>query len=143
MKALCLNNSDVTCSAAALTGGKGSSLAILNSIDGVTVPSFFCITTHAFRKHFEQNKDASKLLKELQALSDIFQKNQTDNNQKILFEKAGDLREFLENQPMIDEIAQDVQRCYALLPKKEGKTVFCAVRSSATTEDTKDASFAG
>ena len=51
-KALCLSNEEVVCSAAALTGGKGSSLAILNSIDGVTVPTFFCVTTHAFKKHF-------------------------------------------------------------------------------------------
>ena len=32
-----------------LTGGKGSSLAILNAVKGVTVPPFFCVTTNAFR----------------------------------------------------------------------------------------------
>ena len=44
---------------------------------------------------------------------------------------------------MIPEIAVEVEKYYKQLPKKDGKTVFVAVRSSATTEDTKDASFAG
>ena len=68
-------NDEICCSASAFTGGKGSSLAILNLIDGVTVPAFFCVTTHAFKAFFEQNKQANIMLIELQHLSDEFQKN--------------------------------------------------------------------
>ena len=64
--------------------------------------------------------------------------------QKELFKKAGELREFIEKQPFISEISKEVRAGYSFMPKKkDGKPVFVAVRSSATTEDTKDASFAG
>ena len=60
--ALTLDSTDVQCSSAALTGGKGSSLAVLNSIKGIAVPNFFCVTTHAFRQHFAQQAEAAALL---------------------------------------------------------------------------------
>lgn len=63
---------------------------------------------------------------------------------KTLFGKAGELRAFIEQQPFIQAISTAVRAAYEKMPKKaDGSTVFVAVRSSATTEDTKDASFAG
>ena len=64
--------------------------------------------------------------------------------QKKLFDKSLELRECLESQPFIAEISQAVRAAYdKMLRKEDGSKVFVAVRSSATTEDTKDASFAG
>ena len=57
-------NDNIYATDAALTGGKGSSLAILNSITGIEVPAFFCVTTDAFREHFK-GKTSSDLLNEL------------------------------------------------------------------------------
>jgi len=51
-KSLCLMNTDIMAVAANLTGGKGSSLALLNTIKGVKVPEFFVVTTAGFKAHF-------------------------------------------------------------------------------------------
>ena len=51
--ALTLQSTDFCACDAALTGGKGSSLAILSCIRHVTVPDFFLATTHAFEAHFK------------------------------------------------------------------------------------------
>ena len=144
--ALCLFNTDVMCSSAHLTGGKGSSLAVLNGIKGVTVPAFFCVTTHAFKQHFAQNEKAHTQLVELQKLSDKFWKEgNQDEVQKEMFAKAQELRETIEHEPLIPAISKAIRENYAKMPvdPKTKRQVFVAVRSSATTEDTKDASFAG
>ena len=41
-------STDIMAVAAHLTGGKGSSLALLNTIKGVKVPEFFVVTTAGF-----------------------------------------------------------------------------------------------
>ena len=71
-RSLCLSNSKVQAVAAELTGGKGSSLAILNTIKDVTVPQFFVVTTNAFRDHFEKSEGAKEDLEQLQKLSDKY-----------------------------------------------------------------------
>ena len=146
-KSFILKMDEVQCSSAALTGGKGSSLAVLNSIVGIKVPNFFCVTTHAFYAHFALNKDAGNMLAKLQEISDRFWQDGAikDQVQKELFDQAGQLRLCLEQQPLAKEISDAVRAAYQWMPRHEetGDPVFVAVRSSATTEDTKDASFAG
>ena len=71
-KATCLMNTDFMCVSANLTGGKGSSLALLNTIKGVKVPDFFVVTTAGFKAHFATAVEAKSALQELQKKSDDY-----------------------------------------------------------------------
>ena len=64
--AFVLGAGEVLATETALTGGKGSSLAILNAVAGVAVPTFFCVTTAAYRAHFS-TAESEALLAGLQA----------------------------------------------------------------------------
>lgn len=64
-----LSSTQIACVEVPLTGGKGSSLAILNTIAKVTVPEFFCVTTNAFRRTVASGGLAEAVV-ELQRLSD-------------------------------------------------------------------------
>jgi phosphoenolpyruvate synthase/pyruvate phosphate dikinase len=58
-------NDDIMAVAAHLTGGKGSSLALLNTIEGVKVPDFFVVTTAGFKAHFKGSEKANAALVDL------------------------------------------------------------------------------
>jgi len=58
---LVLTNKDVNACLTSLTGGKGSSLMILNLVEGVTVPEFFCVSTRAFQKATSEMLDIGSL----------------------------------------------------------------------------------
>mmetsp|Transcript_18226 Transcript_18226/g.22483 ORF Transcript_18226/g.22483 Transcript_18226/m.22483 type:complete len:153 (+) Transcript_18226:128-586(+) len=61
IKAEVLESDNVSAADSTVTGGKGSSLAILNLIEGITVPKFFCVTTKAFERVVADLIDYEKL----------------------------------------------------------------------------------
>ena len=128
----CIRSNESNCMEASVCGGKGSSLAILNSIKGVEVPPFFCISTNAFKKTC--NTTLAQPLENLQRLS---------GGQNFLAD-AQNLREAILSLPLPPAVEKDIRNAYEALCQEVGKqNVNVAVRSSATTEDTATASFAG
>ena len=149
-----LSSGDARCVDAALTGGKGSSLAILNAVRGVDVPAFFCVTTEGFRQALAGSREACKVLAELQAISRLGERevdaarlerqnsggSEPYDASRRLFKVAARLRQLVEALPLSESVAAAIAAAYSVMG--DGETPV-AVRSSATTEDTKDASFAG
>ena len=51
-----------------IVGGKGANLGELSRIEGIQVPEGFCVTTEAYKKITENNKELNGLLDELSHL---------------------------------------------------------------------------
>ena len=89
------------------------------------------------------------LLAELQSLSlgedDVASQSSTAAQDKlnVVFAKAGQLRDTIARLPLPDGVQGAVEAAYDAMCDARGETVAVAVRSSATTEDTEEASFAG
>ena len=118
-------------------GGKGMSLAKLTRA-GLPVPMGFHITTEAYRCFVTANALQPHIL---QALKSV------DSSDPQTFEPVSDrIKEFFTNGIIPTDIAQAISTAYAELSNPQSsienqKSV--AVRSSATTEDLPEASFAG
>jgi len=141
---------DVSCTNADLTGGKGSSLAILNTVADIEVPTFFCVTTVGFRKVLQSSDSVQSLLDSLQQKSDRPPEESGNLGRahqewlQEIFSIASELRSAIQKIEPSPEIGKAVEVAYKDLCTKTGQTdAAVAVRSSATTEDTKEASFAG
>lgn len=153
-----LRPNDPRCALSSNVGGKASSLAVLNQIktskaDNVNVPPFFALTTTAFvqfignvKSDIEQLESLARDLRRLSAESPA-----RKAALQALFAKADFVREAVEKLPMPEQLLRDVHHEYAHLCELErtksqsagAVNLAVAVRSSATSEDTKDASFAG
>jgi pyruvate,water dikinase len=112
-------------------GGKGGSLGELQRA-GIAVPPGFVVTTAAFER-FMQALDS-----EGRARTSVESLEPDDLEAITACSKA--LRARIEEVPLPADVLQQISGAHAALCK-EGSTV--AVRSSATTEDAIDASFAG
>ncbi len=136
-----LSNKDV-----AIAGGKGASLAEMYNAK-VPVPPGFVVTAQAysyFLKKTKIDKEIGSILKDLN-VDDTASLNQVSKKVREIIERAELPKE------MEDEITEaydmlDVEKdseggALDILKKKDEP--FVAVRSSATTEDLADASFAG
>ena len=122
---------DVGISDRPTVGGKGGSLGELTQA-GIAVPPGFVVTTHAF----------DLFLKALEEREPIRPKVETLDPQDIdaATKLSEDLRARVLEEPMPDEVERAIRAAHAeLCPNGEP----VAVRSSATTEDAEDASFAG
>ncbi|MBI2047345.1 phosphoenolpyruvate synthase [Candidatus Pacearchaeota archaeon] len=141
-----LSNKDVS-----IAGGKGASLAEMFNLK-MPVPPAFIITAQAFSYFIEHAGLKEKILGIL-STTDI-------NNTAELDENAKNIREMIENAELPEDLQNDVIEAYealsfdedalkdatpnaAAILKYSREPVFVAVRSSATTEDLADASFAG
>src|SRR6267143_623107 len=119
-----------------LVGGKCANLGELTA-KGVTVPPGFAVTADAFRRFLEETK-----------IGEIIQKTLTNGegprDPKQYEEASEEIRKIIESAPMPSDIASEVRSAYRDLERKTGNSqVKVAVRSSATSEDLPDASFAG
>jgi pyruvate, water dikinase len=119
-----------------IVGGKCANLGELTA-KGVTVPPGFAVTADAFRRFLEETK-----------LGEVIQKTLTSGegprDPKQYEEASEEIRKIIESAPMPADIASEVRSAYRDLERKTGNTqVKVAVRSSATSEDLPDASFAG
>jgi len=110
-------------------GGKGASLGELTHA-GIDVPPGFVVTTHAFEQFLVALEDRSPV----RALIEPLDPNDLDAVTAV--SKA--LRARVEEEPLPSDVEQAILAAHAQLG---AATV--AVRSSATTEDAEDASFAG
>jgi len=119
-----------------IVGGKCANLGELTA-KGVTVPPGFAVTADAFRRFLEETK-----------IGEVIQKTLTSadgpRDPKQYEEASQAIRKIIESAPMPLDIANEVRSAYRDLERKTSNPqVKVAVRSSATSEDLPDASFAG
>ncbi len=133
-----------------IAGGKGANLGEMYNAK-FPVPQAFVITTDAFFYFLKKTKIEEEIKKEL----DVIDVDNTGDLQN----KAKEIRELIVRTPMPIELEKTILEAYehfnidldevknspgalAIL-KSAREPVFVSVRSSATAEDLKDASFAG
>ena len=119
-------------------GGKNASLGemIRNLKEkGVSVPSGFAVTAHAYKYTIEK-AGIDKKIREI--LSDL-----DTHDVHNLAERGEKIRKLIKNTPLPPELEEDIRKHYRGMEERYGKNCDVAVRSSATAEDLPDASFAG
>lgn len=116
-------------------GGKGASLGEMTGA-GLPVPPGFTLTCTAFRTSKEQSEldeDIARLLFELDT-----------ENTDMVTQRCREIREAFSKMAMVPEVEVDLRNAYRELCQVSGtQDIPVAVRSSATSEDSPDASFAG
>jgi len=135
----------------AIAGGKGASLAEMYNIK-IPVPAGFVITAQSY-EYFIKEHSIEKEMKEILSNLDV-------NDTAALNEASKKIRELIEKAEFPQEMKDEIVEAYDILDvedvkgkkesegdalgiMKKGEEPFVAVRSSATTEDLADASFAG
>ena len=119
-----------------LVGGKCANLGELTA-KGISVPPGFAVTADAFRRFLEETRVGDLIHKTLNS-------SNGPRDPKQYEEASQEIRKIIESAPMPADIAEEVRIAYHDLEKKTGTAqVKVAVRSSATSEDLPDASFAG
>ena len=112
-------------------GGKGGSLGELTQA-GIAVPPGFVVTTSAFEQFLEALEARAPVRARVEALD--------PSDLEATVGLSEELRRRVMEEPVPEAVAQAVRAAYAeLCPADEP----VAIRSSATTEDAEDASFAG
>jgi pyruvate,water dikinase len=114
-------------------GGKGGSLGELTRA-GVGVPPGFVVRTAAFESFLGSLEKEEAIRPSVEALSD----HELDRIKSV----SERMRARFENSPLPEELQAEIFAAHAALCR-EGPNLPLAVRSSATTEDAEDASFAG
>ncbi len=116
-------------------GGKAASLGEMTGA-GLPVPPGFALTTRAFRQcHADADLDAT-LAVHLHGL-DV-------DDTAMVAERCSLIRDAIREMPMAPAVEESLRASYAELSRRCGvEDVPVAVRSSATSEDSPDASFAG
>lgn len=116
-------------------GGKAASLGEMLGV-GLPVPPGFALRTSAFRASRDGSNLDSQLARLLHGLD-------TDNTDMVS-ERCAEIRGLIETMPIEAEVRDELQRAYLELCRvSQMDDVPVAVRSSATSEDSPDASFAG
>lgn len=113
-------------------GGKGGSLGELTRA-GIPVPGGFVVRTHAFEHFLAQLEQSAAVRARVAAL--------TGTDLAAIEACSKVIRELVERTPLPAATAAAIEGAHAALTQNAASAV--AVRSSATTEDASDASFAG
>src|SRR4051794_18978876 len=130
-----LRFADVGLGDVASVGGKGASLGELLRA-GIRVPQGFVVTTTAFRQAIEHLDAEGHIVRRIAALDPA--------DAASLAGTTAEIRAIVESAPLPAEVADAVTASYAALCAESGEhDLPVAVRSSATSEDSADASFAG
>jgi len=119
-------------------GGKNASLGEMISQlagAGVRIPGGFATTAEAYREFLAGGGLATRIEQTLSKL-DI-------ENVTALADAGGKIRQWILQAPLPPALEADIASAYDVLVKGQGSEATFAVRSSATTEDASDASFAG
>ncbi|MEE8519903.1 MAG: phosphoenolpyruvate synthase [Gemmatimonadota bacterium] len=122
----------------ALVGGKNASLGeMIQGLAGrgVRVPPGFAVTTAAY-EHWVDEKGLRAQIRSI--LEDV-----DTNDTAELATKGRRVRDLILEHPLTPAIADEIMAGYELLAERFGTDPDVAVRSSATTEDLAEASFAG
>jgi len=143
--------SDLTNKDVAVAGGKGASLGEMYQ-SKFPVPPGFVVTTHSYRHFIEKAGINDKLKK-------IIEEVDVDDTAKLT-EASVEIRKTIDGAEMPADLKREILEAYDILDvdkqnmsnassdalsilKNSHEPPFVAVRSSATTEDLGDASFAG
>lgn len=119
----------------AAVGGKSASLGEM-VLAGLPVPPGFAVTTEAFRRARDGSGIVDHIAAELAGL-DVHDLNDVSR-------RAARARQLIESWPMPADVGSEISEAYEALCAMSGTPdVPVAVRSSATSEDSPDASFAG
>ena len=121
-----------------LVGGKNASLGEMYQNltgEGIRIPNGFAITADAYRTILDSNDAWEKLHAQLDDL------NPDDVAQ--LQECGKRCREIIYDCTLPDDMVAQISNAYEALKMEYGEDVTLAVRSSATAEDSPEASFAG
>ena len=119
-------------------GGKNASLGEMYqnlTSEGVRVPNGFAITSSAYTYVLDENGAWEKLHRQLDTL-DV-------NNVDALQSAGKQCRDIIYNCEIPDDLKNDILNAYEKLREEYGENLSLAVRSSATAEDSPEASFAG
>jgi rifampicin phosphotransferase len=121
-----------------LVGGKAANVGELLRV-GLPVPPGFCVTAAAYRHFVALSDNRTRISTLLDGLVD---------EPSALAEAAAQIRQLLVEQPLPEEIGEEIVGRYYELARTLGDSspdpgIPVAVRSSATAEDMPDASFAG
>jgi pyruvate, water dikinase len=124
-----------------MVGGKGASLGELLRA-GIQVPTGFSVTTAAFRQVVEHLTVADDSGAQIPVPARVAALDHADG--ETLARVAATVRQVVESAPLPPEVADAVKAAYAALCEECGQPDLpVAVRSSATSEDSAEASFAG
>lgn len=119
-----------------LTGGKGSSLAILSKVNDICVPEGFSLTTEAYDL-FVRETDLDRRIEELERAS-------LRKDKDTIVREGNAIRQAINSSPIPRHIQGSIERaCQELYEECSTVNLPLAVRSSATAEDLPTASFAG
>ncbi|MFA5357119.1 MAG: phosphoenolpyruvate synthase, partial [Candidatus Omnitrophota bacterium] len=131
-----------------VAGGKGANLGeLLQFVKEVSVPNGIAVTTRAYREHIKNGLvdiEGGKKITLQEFIDERLQRVENaeggyENSMELSF-AAQDIRNAIEKSEMPAEVRKEIEAAYnELCPNAEP----VAVRSSATAEDTADASFAG
>ena len=119
-------------------GGKNASLGEMYqnlTSEGVRIPNGFAVTSSAYVYVLDANNAWEKLHSELDDL-DV-------NNVDALQSAGKKCREIVYNAKLPDDLREDILQAYVKLKEQYKESLSLAVRSSATAEDSPEASFAG
>ncbi|MCU1401578.1 MAG: phosphoenolpyruvate synthase [Acidimicrobiales bacterium] len=122
---------DVDRTSVARVGGKGANLGELSRIDGIDVPAGFCVTTEAFRRIVAAAPFIDVLLDRLSNLA--------PDDPVAVRALSAEIRDAI----VAVEIPSGMDAAIAEAVAELGINAAYAVRSSATSEDSPTASFAG
>ncbi len=126
---------DIGLSDAGPVGGKGANLGELTRA-GFPVPQGFVVTADAFLEAMDEGGVRQQLVSETAAID--------RNDPEALDAVSARLRELVHSSGMPVGLRQAIEQAYEQLGRDEGETALrVAVRSSATGEDSADASYAG
>ncbi len=121
-----------------LVGGKNASLGEMYqnlTAEGVRVPNGFAVTAEAYHYVLEHNRAWRPLHAALDGLD--------PDNIKDLQVRGERARAIVYSCELPDELKSAILQAYARLKQEYGEAISLAVRSSATAEDSPEASFAG
>ncbi len=129
---------DVRQSDAPYVGGKSASLGELLANAqtlGINVPGGFVLASDAYRLFTDSARLEPRLRKIFAGLH--------SRDVRDLQKRARAARELIKKTPLPSEVVEAVVQAYHKLERERGKRVAVAVRSSAVSEDSRGASFAG
>ncbi|HHJ19964.1 MAG TPA: phosphoenolpyruvate synthase, partial [Gammaproteobacteria bacterium] len=121
-----------------LVGGKNASLGEMYQNlreEGVRVPNGFAVTATAYRYVLDHNNAWPRLHEALDGLD--------PDNIKDLQARGEKARAVIYDCELPDDLKAEISRGYGQLKQEYGEDLSVAVRSSATAEDSPEASFAG
>jgi pyruvate,water dikinase len=118
-----------------IVGGKGANLGEMYNL-GIPVPNGFVVTAETYFKFVEANKLKTKIK--------AFLENVDVDDPDQLSQASQKIRKLIKSSPIPQETALEIMTAYKKLCGFAGlKEIPVAVRTSATAEDSADASFAG